>query len=205
MSGRCGCSRRRGAVGADESQVRAHLLDVLIALRLGETPRRFVALYRRWASPDDLMADVIRSHVLEPMTAPSTDIRRQLIEIAMSILRLMQSEEGTFVLRMSSERQARQGVFERYLERVRDVIHSSNRSLVVAAIERGDLASDCDPDLLLHTITGSMLVSSLMAMAPEVACETADAEEYCGRVVDQVLRGSAPALTHADGERSATV
>lgn len=150
------------------------------------------ALYRRWASPDELMADVIRSHVLEPLTAPSMDIRRQLTEIAMSILRLMQSEEGTFVLRMSSERHTRQGVFEQYLARIRDVIHSSNRSLVIAAIERGDLASDCDPDLLLHMITGSMLVSSLMAMAPEVASETADAEEYCGRVVDQVLRGSAP-------------
>ncbi len=150
------------------------------------------ALYRRWASTDELMLDVLRSHVLEPLTAPSGDIRGQLTEIAMSILQLAQSEQGAFVLRVSSESGVREGVFDKYFDRLRDVIHSSNRALVVAAIERGDLAPDCDPDVLLHSITGATLVGALLAMAPALDESRDSAEEYCRRVVDQVLQGSKP-------------
>lgn len=150
------------------------------------------AIYRRWESTDALMGDVMRSHILVPVTADSADIRAQLCEIAMSVLQLVSSEQGSFILRLSSERAFQSALFDQYFERVRDVIHTANRGLIVAAIERGELLAQCDPDALLHAVTGSVLVASLMGFATPPADDREGAERYCSRLVDQILRGALP-------------
>lgn len=145
------------------------------------------AIYRRWTSTDDLMEDALRSHALVPAEAPSGGIRDQLVEIAMATLSLSHSEEGAFALRVSSERGSAAGMFDRYFERFRSVIHSHNRALVAAAIERGELRPDRDPDIIVLAITGAVLVGTLMALAPSPTTDLRAAEDYCRRVVDEVL------------------
>ncbi|WP_292901140.1 TetR/AcrR family transcriptional regulator [Microbacterium sp.] len=145
------------------------------------------ALYRRWTSTDELMEDVLRSHALVPAEASSGGIREQLVEIAIATLRLSHSEAGAFALRVSSERGSGGVMFDRYFERFRSVIHSHNRSLVRAAIERGELTPDRDPDTIVLAITGAVLVGTLMALAPSPTADPQAAETYCGRVVDEVL------------------
>lgn len=150
------------------------------------------ALYRRWSSPDELMRDVLTSHVLLPAETLDFDIRSQLVEIALATLRLMQSEQGTFMLRVSAERGEQSELFDRYVQRVRDVIHVQNRDLIERAVERGTLTVDCDPDLLLLSITGSVLVGTLMGFAPDPGRDAEAASRYCVKVVDQALGGVLP-------------
>lgn len=150
------------------------------------------AIYRRWASPDDILDEALRSHVLEPAQTDGTDIRDHLREIALSVLRLMFSDQGSFVLRVSAERASQPAVFDQYFERLRTVIHVGNRGLVLAAIERGELSDRCDADVLLQAITGSALVGTLMGFAPSPYEDPLAAENYCEIVVDQALRGAGP-------------
>ena len=153
------------------------------------------AVYRRWSSTEELMADVLQSHMLVPAEASSGDIRGQLIEIAMATLRLLHSEQGTFVLRVSSERESNSAMFGRYFEHLRGAIHLHNRGLLVAAIDRGELAPTTDPDLVLQAITGAVLVGTLMAMTPSPTADPDAADTYCRRLVDQVLDGATQSLT----------
>ncbi|RFA06901.1 hypothetical protein B7R21_17435 [Subtercola boreus] len=149
------------------------------------------AIYRRWASTKALMDDVLSSHVLVPDSSSHGDITRVLRAIAMSTLRLTHSEEGAFILRVSSERGLHPELFDQYFDRLRSVIHFQNRSLVVEAVNRGELAEHCNPDLLIQTITGAILVSTLMGFtsAPE---ENQDAAaRYCDDLIRQILTGVA--------------
>lgn len=160
------------------------------------------AIYRRWPTPDDVLEDALRSHRLEPTRTDRTDIRAQLREIALSVLRLMLSEQGSFILRVSADRAWQPDVFDRYFDRLRGVIHSSNRGLVVGAIERGELSSECDADLLLQAVTGSVLVGSLMGFAVSPDADPAGAERYCASIVDQALRGALPSAADSDAADS---
>ncbi|MEP6479512.1 MAG: TetR/AcrR family transcriptional regulator [Rhodoglobus sp.] len=150
------------------------------------------AIYRRWKSSSDLLDDVLRSHVLVPGDAARGHIRGELWEIALRTLRLTHSEQGAFVLRLSAERGLQPELFDQYFERLRNVIHFENRALVTAAIERGELAEDCDADILIQAITGAALVSTLMSFTVSPEADLEAAEQFCRRLVDQVLRGALP-------------
>lgn len=156
------------------------------------------AIYRRWASAQELMDDVLSSHALVPDRSSQGDVGTVLRAIAVSTLRLVHSEEGAFILRVSSERGLQPELFNQYYERLRNVIHFQNRALVVEAIRRGELAEDCDPDILIQTITGSVLVSALMGftVAPEEDEEAA--ARYCDDLISQILRGVSSAPPQAE-------
>jgi AcrR family transcriptional regulator len=152
------------------------------------------ALYRRWSTAEELMRDVLSSHVLVAAETPESGIREQLTQIALATLRLVQSEQGTFILRVSSEREAQPELFGQYFDRLREVIHTQNRGLVEKAVARGELADDCDADALLLSITGAMLVGALMGFAPDPAADAPGASRFCRTAVEQVLRGVLPAV-----------
>ncbi|MCI4658093.1 TetR/AcrR family transcriptional regulator [Cryobacterium zhongshanensis] len=157
------------------------------------------AIYRRWASVDDLMDDVLRSHTLVPENVLQGDLRGELQEIAMATLRLAHSEQGAFILRLSSERGLQPGLYRQYFERLRNVIHFQNRALIVAAITRDELSTECDPDILIQAITGSVLVGTLMGFVPPPRDAEA-AARYCEHLVNQLLQGALPShqpLPHA--------
>ncbi|MFW8744940.1 TetR/AcrR family transcriptional regulator [Mesorhizobium japonicum] len=150
------------------------------------------AIYRRWASPSDLMDDVLGSHELVPAESERGNIRDELTEIALRTLRLVLSEQGSFILRVSAERGTQPGLFDQYYERLRQHIHFQNRALVVAAIDRGELSQSCDPDVLIQSVTGAVLVSALMVFAADPETNAEEARRYCGRLVDQLIQGVLP-------------
>lgn len=158
------------------------------------------ALYRRWSSAEELMRDVLGSHVLVPAETSGSSIREQLSQIALAALRLVRSEQGTFILRVSAERHVQPELFDRYFDRLREVIHTQNRGLIERAVSRGGLAGDCDPDTLLLSITGAMLVGALMGFAPDPALDPAAAAQFCRAAVGQIVAGVLPnaASSHSD-------
>ncbi len=149
------------------------------------------AIYRRWGSAEELMDDVLSSHELVPDRSAQGDIRAVLHAIAMSVLRLSHSEEGAFILRVSSERALHPKLFNQYFERLRGVIHFQNRALIVEATHRGELVEDCNPDILIQTITGAVLVSALMGFTVAPDEDEKAAALYCDDLVSQILRGVA--------------
>lgn len=183
--------RKRVLLAAQRIYVRAGLSGITFEAVAREAGVGKPAIYRRWASAEALMDDVLSSHVLVPDTSTHREIGPVLRAIAMSVLRLAHSDEGAFVLRVSSERGLHPELFNRYFERLRSVIHFHNRALIVEATARGELVANCNPDILIQTITGSVLVSALMGftVAPETDEEAA--AHYCDELVAQILRGVA--------------
>jgi AcrR family transcriptional regulator len=183
--------RRKVLLAAQRVYVRAGLSGFTFEAVAREAGVGKPAIYRRWASPEALMDDVLASHALVPERSIQGEIRPVLRAIAMSVMRLVHSEEGTFILRVSSERELHPELFHQYFERLRSVIHFQNRALVVEAIGRGELTENCDPDILIQTITGAVLVSSLMGFTVPPEQDEEAAARYCDDLIAQILRGVA--------------
>jgi AcrR family transcriptional regulator len=183
--------RQRVLLAAQRVYVRAGFSGFTFEAVAREAAVGKPAIYRRWDSTEALMDDVLSSHALVPDRSSQGDIGRVLWAIAMSVLRLTHSEEGAFILRVSSERGLHPELFDQYFERLRSVIHFQNRALVVEATNRGELVEHCNPDILIQTITGAVLVSTLMGftVAPEEDEEAA--ARYCDDLVSQILTGVA--------------
>ncbi|WP_175417370.1 TetR/AcrR family transcriptional regulator [Arthrobacter sp. 24S4-2] len=183
--------RKRVLLAAQRVYVRAGFSGMTFEAVAREAAVGKPAIYRRWASAEALMDDVLSSHVLVPDRSMRGEIRPVLRAIAMSVLRLAHSEEGAFVLRVSSERALHPKLFDQYFERLRSVIHFQNRALIVEATSRGELVENCNPDILIQTITGSVLVSALMGFTVAPDKDEEGAARYCDDLVAQILRGVA--------------
>ena len=96
--------RQRVLLAAQRVYVRAGFSGFTFEAVAREAAVGKPAIYRRWASAEALMDDVLSSHALVPDRSSQGDIGRVLWAIAMSVLRLTHSEEGAFILRVSSER-----------------------------------------------------------------------------------------------------
>ncbi len=155
------------------------------------------AIYRRWPSTTELMDDILSSHELVPEDSSGGGIRAELIEIAMRTLQLVHSEQGAFILRLNAEQYVQPGLFDQYLDRLRNVIHFQNRALVTESIQSGELAADCDPDVLIQSVTGAVFVSAILGFTVAPDADSDGAEQYCTRLVDQVLNGALPGVQNS--------
>lgn len=147
------------------------------------------ALYRRWSSRDELLKEALLTYSVVPDQAVYHDLRSQLIELAHSTLLHMRSDEGAAIQRIHADRRAAPELFRDVMHQIRGVTHATTTGMVLAAIERGEVSEETDPDAVIETVTGAAYMHS--TLDPEnLANETpAEARAHCERFVDVVLKG----------------
>ncbi|MGW7199686.1 TetR/AcrR family transcriptional regulator [Streptomyces chryseus] len=150
------------------------------------------AVYRRWPSKEDLVADALRAGMPVLDEAPDRGcIREDLFQLCRQMRGAMYSKPG-FALR-SVLYECDSEVAERFHAMiVQQVIEPSNRlfrEVVRRGIDRGDVRPDATSDLVFDVIPGLMMYRSKV-------CGSEWADEELAEMVDRIM---VPLLRPAGG------
>lgn len=132
-------------------------------------------IYRRWPSKEALVEAAV-TRIIEGLRQPDTgEIRRDLVLHVTEMINSIQSTAGTAYLAYTFEpKWAHLGAA------AQEQCRERNRDMIRRAMQRGELRSGTDPDLLLDLLTG---IVWLRGHVHRQHMETADAET----IVDSVL------------------
>ncbi|WP_192339851.1 TetR/AcrR family transcriptional regulator [Streptomyces sp. VITNK9] len=141
------------------------------------------SVYRRWGTRENLILDALTTELDSALPVPDTGrVRDDLLGFFSSLARLLGTAQGRALLRLSVEHDAtledRRGPY--WSERL-------DRAMVMVrrGVERGELAADTDPGLLIEAVSGPLFVRVLLSGA-----ELDDA--LVRGLVDLALRGALP-------------
>lgn len=145
------------------------------------------ALYRRWDSLEDLLRSALLAYSLVPDEQTYTDLRSQLVEIAHASLTLLLSDEGLFAMRIFVDQRIRPDLFAEQQRHIHEVVHAATTGMVARAIERGEVATDTDPNTVIELLIGAVFMHA--AMRSESLDEArAGARAYSETIADLVLK-----------------
>lgn len=139
------------------------------------------SIYRRWKTRENLIAEALVAELDAALPIPDTgDVREDLARFFVSLVRLLRTSQGQALLRLSVERDDtlddRRGPYWKdRLERA--------TVMVRRGVERGELAADTDPRLLIEAVSGPLFARVLVSDAPLD-------EDLAERLVTLVLDGA---------------
>lgn len=141
------------------------------------------SVYRRWKTRENLILDALATELDSALPVPDTGhVREDLLRYFTALSRLLGSAQGQALLRLSVERdetlEDRRGPYwNDRLERAKVIVRGG--------VERGELAPDADPGLVVEAITGPLFVRVLLSGAPLD-------EALVTGLVDLTLEGALP-------------
>ncbi|AJT69528.3 hypothetical protein T261_7931 [Streptomyces lydicus] len=181
--------RRRGE--RMRQAVLAATVDLLTSQGLAATTVGAVAraagvhetsVYRRWKTRENLIFDALATHSDHALPTPDTgDVHADLTALFTALARYLATPAGTALLHLGTVRgdddleDGRRSYWSTRLERA--------EALVRRGIDRGELAADADPHLVVEAITGPLLARVLLTGEPLE-------EPLVPRLVDLVLDGA---------------
>ncbi|MEU8621590.1 TetR/AcrR family transcriptional regulator [Streptomyces sp. NPDC048623] len=182
--------RRRGA--RMRSAVLAATVDVLTEHGLAGTTVGAVAraagvhetsVYRGWGTRENLILEALTTQLDAAMPVPDTGhVHDDLSAYFGTLARLLATAQGEALLRLSAERDdtlpdRRLSYWTERLER--------GAVMVRRGVERGELAPDTDPGLVIEAISGALFTRALISGAPLD-------EALAARLVTLTLTGALP-------------
>ncbi|NEY33783.1 TetR family transcriptional regulator [Streptomyces sp. PRKS01-65] len=141
------------------------------------------SVYRRWKTRENLILDALTTELDSALPIPDTGrVREDLLGFFTTLARLLGTAQGRALLRLSVERDDtlddRRGPYwSDRLERA--------GVMVRRGVERGELAADADPGLLIEAVSGPLFVRVLLSGAPLD-------EALVAGLVDLALDGARP-------------
>ncbi|MFD6885493.1 TetR/AcrR family transcriptional regulator C-terminal ligand-binding domain-containing protein [Streptomyces sp. NPDC059957] len=140
------------------------------------------SVYRRWKTRENLIFDALATHTEQALPTPDTGaVREDLCELFTALTRFLATPVGTTLLLLGTIREegaleeGRRAYWQARLERA--------EVLVQRGIDRGELAADTDPHLLVEAITGPLFARVLLTGEPVE-------EALAPRLVDLILNSS---------------
>ncbi|WP_345618067.1 TetR-like C-terminal domain-containing protein [Streptomyces ziwulingensis] len=122
------------------------------------------SVYRRWKTRENLILDALTTELDSALPIPDTGrVREDLVVFFSSLARLLGTAQGQALLRLSVERDGtlddrRLPYWSCRLERA--------GVLVRRGADRGELAADADPGLVVEAVSGPLFVRVLLSAAP---------------------------------------
>ncbi|MFI8946395.1 TetR/AcrR family transcriptional regulator [Streptomyces sp. NPDC053750] len=122
------------------------------------------SVYRRWGTRENLILDALSTELDAALPIPDTGyVREDLLGFFGTLARLLATPQGRALLRLSVEQddtlEDRRGPY--WSERL-------DRAVVMVrrGVERGELAADTDPGLVVEAVSGPLFVRVLLSGAP---------------------------------------
>lgn len=157
------------------------------------------ALYGRWGSKEKLIGAALASWSSQaPSFEESGSLRPDLIRMATTMIEGYLGRRGLVVLRAQVEAKVYPELFGQAMDELQRERTRIGRSVVLRAIERGELPVGTSPALLLDAVAGIVTNHVLTTPASRMSALEARATEYAEQVVDFVLS----ALGHRSGDLS---
>jgi AcrR family transcriptional regulator len=142
-------------------------------------------IYRRWSSKEDLIAAAIGELIFDAQPPDTGSLRQDLVEMVVIIQTIMTSEPaGEIFPRMASHVAGKSPLGRAYLERVIEPRFAVLQQMLGRGVERGELPSDVDAQMVRALLVGPVLTWKLLGRLTRQG-----ARERAERIVDTVLAG----------------
>lgn len=112
-------------------------------------------LYRRWPTKLDLVSDAVRHQWTDVTVAETGDIRADLVTMLLHAVEHFLCSERVGLMRVFYAEHANPEVSQ-LGNRLREEHRAPRIALLRRAIDRGDLAPDSDPELILEVLMGTV-------------------------------------------------
>ncbi|GAA1713753.1 hypothetical protein GCM10009734_16210 [Nonomuraea bangladeshensis] len=145
------------------------------------------ALYRRWQSKEKLIVAALASLTTPVMAESTGSLREDLLAMAIRTLRAQQSRDGLVGIRAQIEAKFYPELFGQAMEDLGRQWRTIFRSLVLLAIERGEIPKGTSPALVLDAVNGILVNHVLSTPLDKMPALVEDAPRYAETVVDFVL------------------
>jgi AcrR family transcriptional regulator len=145
------------------------------------------AIYRRWASREDLLFDVVDLQMPAHELPDTGSIRGDLMGMAEELLNGHVRGPGAAVGRLELEAAANPDTLGRIHEKLVLSRRTPSREMVLRGIRRGELRADTPITTLLDLVAGAMANHWRSALRDERAVLVAHRDEYVASVVDAAL------------------
>ena len=124
-------------------------------------------IYRWWPSKSAVVLDAVELHFHSVIPFPDTgsvveDLRKQMRSAAT----MLQSPVGSAYLALVAEGQHDPDLVHALIERIIGPRRGEARDVLLRGIERGELAADLDPDLVVDLLYGPLYYRMLVTRAP---------------------------------------
>jgi AcrR family transcriptional regulator len=144
------------------------------------------SIYLRWPTKQALLLEALRRHVGGVTAIEASNVREELTQLALQLMRNYLGDAGRAALRIALEADRIPGVAEHW-EAIRESQILAARAIVRRAIRRGELPAGTAVTLLLDTLCGAVM--NHVQTTPESARTQlqSTAESYVGSLVDFLL------------------
>lgn len=142
------------------------------------------SIYRRWASKEELLVDVIANLASENPLPDTGHLKDDLVELLHRMKAFLSDiEAGQIFPWMAAEVHAGSELGRRYAEQVILPRRAMLAGMLAEARARGELRHDLDIDVAVDMLTGPIILRMLLGrLAPSEA-------EWAPRLVDGLLQG----------------
>jgi AcrR family transcriptional regulator len=146
------------------------------------------ALYGKWGSKERLIVAALTAwSAAQPPYVESGSLRRDLTELAARILSTYLGHGGTVMLRAQLEAKVYPELFGGAMEELQRRRKRAGRSIVLGAIERGELPAGTSPALVLDAVAG-IITNHVLTTPPDKMTALAErSAQYAETVADFVL------------------
>lgn len=151
------------------------------------------ALYRRWATKEQLLIASVESVALPlATTTDSGNLRDDLTEVATRNLRHFLDPTGWATLRITVDFTADLTMLGPFQERITAASRSGITAVFTRAIHRGEIASDVPVRPLAQALVGSILVHVLSMPLDERDDARQNTAAHVEPLVDVIMRAATP-------------
>lgn len=148
------------------------------------------ALYRRWASPQELLLDTLRNRWYPVGRIDTGSLREDLVALARVCFDSLTGPHGAVPMHLRADAARHPAVREIARPYVEQLVHEG-RQIATRARARGELPAGTAPTLILDLVVGGITNHVVSTPARLRAAVAARADEYIRELVDLVLAGVA--------------
>jgi AcrR family transcriptional regulator len=151
------------------------------------------ALYRRWPTKEILLLAALE-HLAEPPEAEDpTELRGRLIKIAEQVIDMFVGPKALVLPRVLIEASQYPAHFDEMVQNIVRARFGGARTIIQAAIDRGELPALTPPELIIDAIMGRVISMIVLTPGAQRAAVNARRDFYAASITDFVLQ----AVTHS--------
>jgi AcrR family transcriptional regulator len=150
------------------------------------------ALYRRWPTKEDLLLAALE-HLAEPPgdEADPTDLRGCLIAMTEQVIDMFVGPKALVLPRVLIEAWQYPPRFDDMVQNIVRARFGTVRTVIQAAVDRGELPARTPPDLIIDAIMGRVISLTVLTPGARRATINAERDRYAASITDFVLRAIA--------------
>jgi AcrR family transcriptional regulator len=150
------------------------------------------ALYRRWPTKEDLLLAALE-HLAEPPAddADPADLRRCLIGMAGQVIDMFVGPKALVLPRVLIEASQYPPQFDEMVQAIVRARFGGARTIIRAAIDRGELPAGTPPDLIIDAVMGRVISLVVLTPGAQRAGINARRDHYAALIADFVLHALA--------------